>query len=47
MFDEHFSPSLLLVDGTTIPTVEAAESVLAMVKGAINVVRQIPATTER
>jgi putative component of membrane protein insertase Oxa1/YidC/SpoIIIJ protein YidD len=40
-FDEHLNPSLLLVDGTTIPIVEAADSVLAMVKGTVNVVRQV------
>ena len=40
-FDEHLNPSLLLVDGTTIPIAEAADSVLAMVKGTVNVVRQI------
>ena len=40
-FDEHLNPSLLLADGTAIPIAEAADSVLAMVKGTVNMVRQI------
>jgi putative component of membrane protein insertase Oxa1/YidC/SpoIIIJ protein YidD len=40
-FDRYLNPSLLLVDGTTIPIAEAADSVLAMVTGTVNVVRQI------
>jgi putative component of membrane protein insertase Oxa1/YidC/SpoIIIJ protein YidD len=40
-FDQHLNPSLLLVDGTTIPIAEAADSVSAMVKGTIDVVWQI------
>jgi len=35
-FDEHLNPSLLLVDGTTIRIAEAADSVLAMVKGTVS-----------
>lgn len=40
-FDEHLNPSLLLVDGTTIPIADAADCVSAMVKGTVNMVRQI------
>ena len=35
-FDEHLNPSLLLVDGTTLPIANAADSVLAMVKGTVS-----------
>ena len=46
-FDEHLNPSLLLVDGTTLPIANAADSVLAMVKGTVNVVRQIQHSPSR
>ena len=46
-FDEHLNPSLLLVDGTTLPIAKAADSVLAMVKGTVNVVRQIQHSPSR
>jgi putative component of membrane protein insertase Oxa1/YidC/SpoIIIJ protein YidD len=46
-FDQHLNPSLLLVDGTTIPIAEAADFVLAMVTGTVNVVRQIHHSSSR